>query len=355
MTAFPFFAGRVRRGVSKRSTDRRLRAVLYHHVTDHDSPLVDDLHVRTPPDVFESHIRTMARYYEFVSLDDVLTEALPRRAALVTFDDGYRSIVEYALPVLRKFGIPSVFFVTGACLQRRSLPLDNLLSHCCATVGIDRLAAALDPASRVARTLPHLVALIATMPYSRRLRLGDELGERFELDQARLRSESELFLDPDDLAGLAAYGCEVANHTRTHLFCRAIVDEASANEEFVEHAQRLESLTGRPVRAFSYPYGYRADATDMVERVLRESGHAASFLAESRPHVAGASGRLWNRVSLDGCPPRRIGPALEVMPALRVVRDRLRRSALSQTSLAGRSSLFSAPLAEGSGPEDGEL
>ena len=36
----------------------------------------------------------------------------------------------------------------------------------------------------------------------------------------------------------------------------------------------------------------------MVERVLRESGHEALFLAESRPHLPGSHGRLWNRVTL---------------------------------------------------------
>ena len=126
------------------------------------------------------------------------------------------------------------------------------------------------------------------MPYGRFAGLGDELAERFEVDQAALRAESGIFLDRQDLAGLAADGCEVANHTRSHLFCRSIPDEEVAREEIVEHARRLESLTGRPVRAFSYPYGRREDATPMVERMLRESGHEASFLAESRPHLNGA-------------------------------------------------------------------
>ena len=136
------------------------------------------------------------------------------------------------------------------------------------------------------------------MPYGRRLGVGNELAERFDLDQARLRAESGMFLDPEDLAGLAEYGCEVANHTRTHPFCRSIADEGTAHDELVENARWLESLTGRPVRAFSYPYGRRDDATLIVERALRESGHEALFLAESRPHLAGNLGWLWNRVSL---------------------------------------------------------
>jgi peptidoglycan/xylan/chitin deacetylase (PgdA/CDA1 family) len=38
-------------------------------------------------------------------------EALPERAALITFDDGYRSVLEVALPWLERFGYPGVIFV----------------------------------------------------------------------------------------------------------------------------------------------------------------------------------------------------------------------------------------------------
>ena len=324
----------MRRPAPESRTGPRLRAVLYHHVAHAASSLVDRLAVSTPPDVFESHVRRMARDYEFVSLDDVLSGALPRHALLITFDDGYRSVAEVALPILRRLGVPSLFFVTGACLERDSLPLDNLLSHLAASVGLDRLGAALDPDSRGTDTFSHLLDLVAAMPYRRRLQVGRELAERFEVDQTTLRSKSGMFLDPDDLAGLSAYGCEVANHTRTHLFCRSIVDETSARDELVEHARRLESLTGDRVRAFSYPYGYRDDASPIVERVLRESGHEAVFLAESGPHLRGTLGRLWNRVALDGCPAWRIGVELELMPALRARRDRLQRAAGAMSRLS---------------------
>src|SRR3989442_538120 len=38
-------------------------------------------------------------------------ESLPSRAALLTFDDGYRSNVQVAIPWLQRFGYPSVMFV----------------------------------------------------------------------------------------------------------------------------------------------------------------------------------------------------------------------------------------------------
>jgi peptidoglycan/xylan/chitin deacetylase (PgdA/CDA1 family) len=299
---------------------------LYHHVAEHESSLVDRLGVTTTPDAFEAHIRRLARDYDVVSLDDLLSGRLPRRALLITFDDGYRSVVEMALPLLQRLGLPSVFFVTGVCLERDAVPLDNLLSHLCGTVGLARLGAAIDSQGRSPMTFAQLLLLVAALPYQRRTRLPVDLAARFGIDPARLRAESGLFVDRQELPQAAAFGCEIGNHTRSHMFSRAIADEASARHELVDFARELESAMGAPVRAFSYPYGNRRDATPHVERALRASGHQAFFLAESRPHVPNGASWLWNRVCMDGCPPWRVRPALELLPPLRAQRDRLRKA-----------------------------
>src|SRR5262249_46686182 len=38
-------------------------------------------------------------------------DSLPERAALITFDDGYRSLLDAAVPQLIRFGYPGVVFV----------------------------------------------------------------------------------------------------------------------------------------------------------------------------------------------------------------------------------------------------
>ncbi len=54
-----------------------LRVVLYHHITNEVSSLVDRLAVSTRPTVFEAHMRKMARDYEIVGLDAVLSGSRP--------------------------------------------------------------------------------------------------------------------------------------------------------------------------------------------------------------------------------------------------------------------------------------
>lgn len=309
---------------ARRALPNGLQVVLYHHLTDHPTKLVDKLGVSTPPALFEAHIHRLAREYEVVDLDQVLSGRLPRRPLLITFDDGYRSVTDVALPILARLGLPSVFFVSAAYVEPGSLPLDNLLCLLAGTVGISRIETAITGRTGAARTLRELLAVVAALPYEHRLRLAGELADRFEVDCAGLRTDSGIFLDHSELASLADRGCEVGNHTRSHLFCRAITDEASAREELLDHRVQLERWAAAPVRSFSYPYGARPDATPFVTRTLRESGHEASFLVESRRNRQAHAGPMWNRVSLDGEPTWRLGVELELLPLLRSARDRVR-------------------------------
>ena len=300
-----------------------LRIALYHHVSDRTSPLEDGLNVRTPPALFEAHVRRLALDYEIVDLQTVLAGRLPRRALLITFDDGYRSVVDVALPMLERLGLPSVFFVSDAFLDPRSLPLDNVLCRLAATEGVPALAAAVG-AREDAAGLAEVFARVAALPYGRRMTLVGRLADRFEIDPAALRASSGLFLERGELRGLARRGCEVGNHTASHLSCRAIVDDAAAHEQLVAHREMLERWTGAPVRSFSYPYGSRPDATPLVERALRASGHELSFLVEARPNRPSHTGPTYNRVSLDARSLWRVRAELELLPAMRAARDRVR-------------------------------
>jgi peptidoglycan/xylan/chitin deacetylase (PgdA/CDA1 family) len=304
-----------------RALPSSLQVVLYHHVASEDGPLTKGLGVATPQALFEDHLRKLTRDYDVVGLDDVLAGRLPRRPLLITFDDGYRSVLDAAAPTLKRLGLPSVFFVSAAFVMPGSLPLDNLICWLVNTHGAAAVEQAVTGAPATGLSADRIIAGLAGLPYSRRARLPDELAERFGVDRARLRAESGLFLERDELARLRELGCEVANHSRSHLFCRTIVDDEVADRELVQHKHLLEEWAGAPVRAFSYPYGNPLDATPFVEGILAGSGHEATFLVASRPNGRRRAGGAWNRVGLDNQSLSRLGLQLEVLPRLRAVKD----------------------------------
>ena len=94
-------------------------------------------------------------------------------------------------------------------------------------------------------------------------------------------------LTPDEMVSLAARG-EICAHTCTHPNLE-FVSKADQRPEIVENQQRLQVITGQPVRCFAYPYGRFSSAS--VE-VLTEQGFALAFDAFGGPTAIGDLDRL---------------------------------------------------------------
>ncbi len=80
-------------------------------IKPHDSAYI------TPVESFRAHCRWLFdQGYTAVSFDRLATtpstdSTLPDKPVVITIDDGHRSVVDYALPVLREFGWPGEVFV----------------------------------------------------------------------------------------------------------------------------------------------------------------------------------------------------------------------------------------------------
>jgi peptidoglycan/xylan/chitin deacetylase (PgdA/CDA1 family) len=102
-------------------------AVLGYHKVGPPGPGAWDTWFYVPEDIFAAHL-TVLRDGGWQPMDGVaflrgLAEpgTLPERAALITFDDGYRSVLEVALPWLERFGYPAVLFVPTDFVGRTNL------------------------------------------------------------------------------------------------------------------------------------------------------------------------------------------------------------------------------------------
>lgn len=181
---------------------------------------------------------------------------LPRRAVVVTFDDGYANNVTLAGPILRDLGIPAVIFVaTGHTAT------GELYNH-------DRL-----------RLVRHWQRSDGTLPLSvdlRALSVGEAdrtLAPHWERLRGGLTSDQRECLRPLTWAELAAapsvlsWGAHTVRHA---LLSRE--DAAGAEREIVESVEELRARTRRSAIPFAYPNGQPADFTDRDVTVLRRLG-----------------------------------------------------------------------------------
>ena len=184
---------------------------------------------------------------------------------LITFDDGDRTVLETAGPLLHERAIPAVAFVVAGVLDTVT-PFwwDEALqlAHARGTVR-----------GRPVRDDAQLLRDLKGVADSVRLTALEELRRSASADGRRypqLRSE--------ELAVMEGMGIEVASHTNSHPCLPRCSQEKVAAEIRDSHLV-LTDILGHPPRAFAYPNG---DWDPRAEPLLVELGYGAAFLFDHR-------------------------------------------------------------------------
>jgi peptidoglycan/xylan/chitin deacetylase (PgdA/CDA1 family) len=156
----------------------------------------------SPDQLREQLESVLASGHRPATFSQILRGEAPRKPVAVTFDDGCRSVLENAFPVLLELGLPGTIFV----------PTDHVGSpEPMSWEGIERWA-----------HTPH----------------EDEL----------------MCLDWDELRALNEAGWEIGSHTRSHPHLPRLDDEALADELAVSREIISDEL-GAPCTSLAYPYG----------------------------------------------------------------------------------------------------
>jgi peptidoglycan/xylan/chitin deacetylase (PgdA/CDA1 family) len=181
-----------------------------------------------PERLFTDHLEYLgAQGWQVIDANSLLRGladpgCLPERAAMITFDDGYRSNLEVAVPCLLRFGYPAVVFVpTGFIGGLNSFDVD------------------IEPEEPIC---------------------GWE--ELRELDRC---------------------GVSVQSHGVSHRGLSEL-DPADQEEELRRSKATLERGLGKPVEVFSYAYGDAGRDAGATARALRRAGYRAACLYGGDPN-----------------------------------------------------------------------
>jgi peptidoglycan/xylan/chitin deacetylase (PgdA/CDA1 family) len=172
----------------------------------------------TPARLEDQLRRLLAAGYRGATFSQAVLEPGSERTLSVTFDDGYRSVIERAWPILSGLGLPATAFVCTDFMGS-SRPM---------RVGLDRW-----------------------------------LTERHEHEL--------LPMGWDDLARLADAGWEIGSHTATHARLIDLDDESLASE-LRGSREACEQALGANCGSIAYPHG-AADAR--VVAAARAAGYRA--------------------------------------------------------------------------------
>jgi len=271
----------------------RLCVLNYHRILSAPDPFLD-----SEPDAatFDWQMQLLKQCFNVLPLHDAVqmlaTERMPPRAVAISFDDGYRSIHDLALPVLVKHGLPATVFVTtGQMREEGSMWNDMILEAMrrLPAMPLDLRVLGLEVypmagAAERKRTAGILTERCKYMPPLERARFTNHLQS---LVGGNLRQD--LMLNADMLRTLTRNQVEIGGHTVNHPILTRLDDEV-ARREISDNKAQLEELIGQPVRLFAYPNGKRP--TDYDERhvaMVEQAGYAAAFTTVGRAATAAYS------------------------------------------------------------------
>ncbi|HTD05636.1 polysaccharide deacetylase family protein [Undibacterium sp.] len=258
----------------------RLCILNYHRILEHADPMLDE-----DPDVdmFRWQMQALASSFNVMPLYDAMLalkhDRMPPRAVAITFDDGYRSTHDLALPILKEFGLPATVFVTTGYMDGNNMWNDRILEAVRrlpeGTLDLQDLGLGLHPVSTLTErksTAGKLIEIAKYLAPEKRL----ELSLKLESLIGEHRS-ADLMLTREMVHALAQQGMEVGGHTITHPILTRL-DDQRARDEITGCKEQLEIIIGKPVRLFAYPNGkVGMDFDERHVQMAKAAGYSAAF------------------------------------------------------------------------------
>ncbi|MBY0238442.1 MAG: polysaccharide deacetylase family protein [Burkholderiaceae bacterium] len=264
----------------------RLCIVNYHRILEKHDPLVGN-----EPDVavFREHMKMLADCFNVLPLHQAMQalqqRRMPPRAVCITFDDGYRSTYELALPVLQEFNLPATVFVTSGYVDNHESMWNDRIVEAVRSVSGDTLDMRDAGAGRyrLGSVAERCGAVHELTQQAKYLPPPERMALIERLESATGASTQPLMLSSDMVRALHHAGIEIGAHTVSHPILTSLSDQ-EALREMVESKTALEAITGAPVRYFAYPNGKAGlDFDQRHVMMARQAGFDAAFTTAPGP------------------------------------------------------------------------
>lgn len=269
--------------VLHRFSGQRLTVLVYHAVSEAPLPHVSGLYAHKTPAQFESDLRYLTKTFRFLSYQDLIEydgpDRVPYNSALLTVDDGYVECFTVIRPLLKKYAVPCIFFVTTDWIDNRRLFWRNKVSLCVNALRqkddpdlpltLRRLLAERIGASNADRAA--LVAWLRSLPHDGE-DIIDAVGESLDIDFSRYLASATPYLSAGQVQILASEGFSIGAHTCTHrplshLPRKEIVAEVARSVE------RVADWTGATQVPFAFPFTHANTDLEAFREAAAHSPH----------------------------------------------------------------------------------
>ncbi len=272
-----------------------LTVLTYHRIADPTRKGFDTFkpNVSATPRDFNLQMDVISRWFNIISINDVASwllrkSTLPPNAALITFDDGYLDNYFQAYPILRKYGIPGLIFLTTKHIGS-DLPFYwDLVANYFYNSTYDQLSLPIlgshswENRLQLETVIHKVIESLKKISEYEKLRLISQLPDRLGVASSPGKLP-KLMMNWDQVRDLSVKGIDFGGHTMTHPILTRISGQ-QARKEIDGSKNKIESEIERQVICFAYPNGQLGDFNSSTKQMVSEVGYQAAFSLINGPN-----------------------------------------------------------------------
>lgn len=229
--------------------------MLYHAVENVQSSYTRGLGTSVSIDIFALHLDYYQRYYTVTPMADYMRQTRATEPQVViTFDDGYLSVLENALPLLEERNQSATVYLVGKALRGRMVWVNRLNQAMNDYPSQTREVLNASYAGLAQRSRRGIIHHIQTRFSPSQI---TQLIEKIEQSVPELtQNDVKLFCSPGDIRQMQARGISFGFHTNDHW------NLGRCKDSELEATLSTSSLEGLiDVNTFAYPFGYFAPSS----------------------------------------------------------------------------------------------
>lgn len=261
------------------TTKNTVRIINYHKIEKNNAHLACD-YITVESEIFEKQLNLLKkRGFNFISFDEFRKilkgeQNSGNRGILLTFDDGAKSIYKTAYPVLRKYGIPFVLFLTSEPVlekensfwwERADFCISKFEGMFDFEICSRRLSRRVGNHEDRIKLFRMIVDLLRDIPKGER---EDNIKKLARYTGVGLSDINDTLLSTDEIKEMFLSGlCQVEGHTLTHRSLGNCTSE-EIEKELSQNMEDINFITGRKPVSFSFPGGVISDESLKIAKSI---------------------------------------------------------------------------------------
>lgn len=274
----------------KQQQKRCLLVLCYHSVISNTAPINSQTNIAVSQEQFENHLKILRKDWHPISLEDVSqacynNKLLPDFSVLVTFDDGFRNNYTLAAPLLKKYDIPAIVFITTGLIGKDQLLWGQEVQERIIGGSKDMIPDVLENSSHsisgkifqrglLAKQIMHQCKRLS---HKQRCEYLEKLRNVTSLNlEEPWKKELYEFMSWDEVRDIRNYGVALGAHTVSHPILSSL-EPNDLRRELQESKSTLEQELGEECFSLAYPNGGTNDFNEQVIEEAKNLGFQIGF------------------------------------------------------------------------------